>query len=247
MKNISTENKSIILSVIFTIIIFSIFFCASIFFEKKYFINKTETQMGKGNYLKVNLNQNNNDNLDKQKTKQTIQENKKTQEDKKENLKTNNDYNKTSKTITTESKIQNNFYQENKKQIFDEKQYPQNEKSSSENNFEESNSGIGNFQFYSVGNAKNITEDIIDKKITQNLFYPEKAKRRGIEGEIKIKIEISKDGELISYQIISKKNNLILEEASIQTLQKIFPIEELKTKNAEENFSTIITLLYKLN
>ena len=36
------------------------------------------------------------------------------------------------------------------KQIFDEKQYPQNEKSSSENNFEESNSGIGNFQFYSV-------------------------------------------------------------------------------------------------
>jgi TonB family protein len=138
-------------------------------------------------------------------------------------------------------------YQENKKQIFDEKQYPQNEKSSSENNFEESNSGIGNFQFYSVGTAKNITEDIIDKKITQNLFYPEKAKRRGIEGEIKIKIEISKDGELISYQIISKKNNLILEEASIQTLQKIFPIEELKIKNAEENFSTIITLLYKLN
>lgn len=217
MKNISTENKSIILSVIFTIIIFSIFFCASNFFEKKYFINKTETQMGKGNYLKVNLNQN------------------------------NNDYNKTSKTISTESKIQNNFYQENEKQIFDEKQYHQNEKSSSENNFEESNSGIGNFQFYSVGTAKNIMEDIIDKKITQNLFYPEKAKRRGIEGEIKIKIEISKDGELISYQIISKKNNLILEEASIQTLQKIFPIEELKIKNAEENFSTIITLLYKLN
>lgn len=244
MKNISTENKSIILSVIFTIIIFSIFFCASNFFEKKYFINKTETQMGKGNYLKVNLNQNNNYNLDKQKTNQ---ENKKTQEDKKENLKTNNDYNKTSKTITTESKIQNNLSKENEKQIFDEKQYPQNEKSSSENNFEESNSGIGIFQFYSVGTAKNITEDIIDKKITQNLFYPEKAKRRGIEGEIKIKIEISEDGELISYKIISKKNNLILEEASIQTLQKIFPIEELKIKNAEENFSTIITLLYKLN
>lgn len=241
MKNISTENKSIILSVIFTIIIFSIFFCASNFFEKKYFINKTETQMGKGNYLKVNLNQNNNDNLDKQKTKQTNQENKKTQEDKKENFNNNDNYNKMTKTITTESKIENNFSKEN------EKQYPQNEKLSSENNFEESNSGIGNFQFHSVGTAKNITEDIIDKKITQNLFYPEKAKRRGIEGEIKIKIEISKDGELISYQIISKKNNLILEEASIQTLQKIFPIEELKIKNAEENFSTIITLLYKLN
>ena len=240
MKNISTENKSIILSVIFTIIIFSIFFCASNFFEKKYFINKTETQKGKGNYIKINLNQNNNNNLDKQKKKQTIQENKKTQEDKKEN------FNKMTKTITTESKIENNFSKENEKQIFDEKQYPQNEKSSSENNFEESNSGIGNFQFYSVGTAKNITEDIIDKKITQNLFYPEKAKRRGIEGEIKIKIEISKDGELISYQIISKKNNLILEEASIQTLQKIFPIEELKIKNAEEKFSIIITLIYEL-
>ena len=101
--------------------------------------------------------------------------------------------------------------------------------------------------FYPVEVAKQITEDVIDRKIIENLFYPEKATRRGIEGKIIIKVEISKNGNLLNYEIISKNNNQILEESAIITINKIFPIEELKIKNAEENFSTIITLLYKLN
>ena len=101
--------------------------------------------------------------------------------------------------------------------------------------------------FYPIEMAKQITEDIIDKKIIQYLVYPEKATRRGIEGEIIIKVKISKNGNLLDYEIISKNNNQILEESSITTINKIFPIRELNTKNALEDFSTIITFVYKLN
>ena len=101
--------------------------------------------------------------------------------------------------------------------------------------------------FYPVEVAKQITEDVIDKKIIENLFYPEKATRRGIEGKIIIKVEISKNGNLLNYELISKNNNQILEESAIITINKIFPIEELKIKNSLENFSTIITFVYKLN
>ena len=101
--------------------------------------------------------------------------------------------------------------------------------------------------FYPIEMAKQITEDIIDKKIIQYLVYPEKATRRGIEGEIIIKVKISKNGNLLDYEIISKNNNQILEESSITTINKIFPIKELNTKNTLEDFSTIITFVYKLN
>ena len=104
-----------------------------------------------------------------------------------------------------------------------------------------------NVNFYPVEIAKQITEDIIDRKIIENLFYPEKATRRGIEGKIIIKVEISKNGNLLNYEIISKNNNQILEESAIITINKIFPIEELMTKNSQEDFSTIISFIYKLN
>ena len=63
----------------------------------------------------------------------------------------------------------------------------------------------------------------------------------------KKKVKISKNGNLLDYEIISKNNNQILEESSITTINKIFPIKELNTKNTLEDFSTIITFVYKLN
>ena len=104
-----------------------------------------------------------------------------------------------------------------------------------------------NENFYPVEIAKQITEDIIDRKIIKNLFYPEKATRRGIEGKIIIKVKISKNGKLLNYEIISKNNNQILEDSAIITINKIFPIEELMQKNSQEDFSTIISFIYKLN
>ena len=221
MKKFNTENKSIIFSIIFTLIIYIIVFC--IF---KIDLNNTT----KNNYQKMI-----NKNIIKIQISSNKEESKTTEDNKnhiqKENLKTNENY------FITETK-ENNI-----KTQTDIKLSKSNENINTnltpEKNIEEN--------FYPVEMAKQITEDIIDKKIIQHLVYPEKATRRGIEGEIIIKVKISKNGNLLDYEIISKNNNQILEESSITTINKIFPIKELNTKNTLEDFSTIITFVYKLN
>lgn len=221
MKKFNTENKSIIFSIIFTLIIYIIVFC--IF---KIDLNNTT----KNNYQKMI-----NKNIIKIQISSNKEESKTTDDNKnhiqKENLKTNENY------FITETK-ENNI-----KTQTDIKLSKSNENINTnltpENNIEEN--------FYPIEMAKQITEDIIDKKIIQYLVYPEKATRRGIEGEIIIKVKISKNGNLLDYEIISKNNNQILEESSITTINKIFPIKELNTKNTLEDFSTIITFVYKLN
>ena len=221
MNKFNTENKSIIFSIIFTLIIYIIVFC--IF---KIDLNNTT----KNNYQKMI-----NKNIIKIQISSNKEESKTTDDNKnhiqKENLKTNENY------FITETK-ENNI-----KTQTDIKLSKSNENTNTnlttEKNIEES--------FYPVEMAKQITEDIIDKKIIQHLVYPEKATRRGIEGEIIIKVKISKNGNLLDYEIISKNNNQILEESSITTINKIFPIKELNTKNTLEDFSTIITFVYKLN
>lgn len=221
MKKFNTENKSIIISIIFTLIIYIIVFC--IF---KIDLNNTT----KNNYQKII-----NKNIIKIQISSNKEESKTTDDNKnhiqKENLKINENY------FITETK-ENNI-----KTQTDIKLSKSNENLNTnltpEKNIEEN--------FYPVEIAKQITEDIIDKKIIQHLVYPEKATRRGIEGEIILKVKISKNGNLLDYEIISKNNNQILEESSITTINKIFPIKELNTKNTLEDFSTIITFVYKLN
>jgi len=221
MKKFNTENKSIIFSIIFTLIIYIIVFC--IF---KIDLNNTT----KNNYQKMI-----NKNIIKIQISSNKEESKTTDDNKnhiqKENLKTNENY------FITETK-ENNI-----KTQTDIKLSKSNENINTnltpKKNIEEN--------FYPIEIAKQITEDIIDKKIIQYLVYPEKATRRGIEGEIIIKVKISKNGNLLDYEIISKNNNQILEESSITTINKIFPIKELNTKNTLEDFSTIITFVYKLN
>ena len=221
MKKFNTENKSIIFSIIFTLIIYIIVFCIFKIDLNNTTKNNYQKMINK-NIIKIQISSNKEESKTTDDNKNNIQ---------KENLKTNKNY------FITETK-ENNI-----KTQTDIKLSKSNENINTnltpEKNIEEN--------FYPVEMAKQITEDIIDKKIIQHLVYPEKATRRGIEGEIIIKVKISKNGNLLNYEIISKNNNQILEESSITTINKIFPIKELNTKNTLEDFSTIITFVYKLN
>ncbi len=221
MKKFNTENKSIIFSIIFTLIIYIIVFCIFKIDLNNTTKNNYQKMINK-NIIKIQISSN------KEKSKTTDDNKNHIQ---KENLKTNENY------FITETKENNIKTQTDIKLSKSNENI--NTNLTTEKNIEES--------FYPVEMAKQITEDIIDKKIIQHLVYPEKATRRGIEGEIIIKVKISKNGNLLDYEIISKNNNQILEDASISTINKIFPIKELNTKNTLEDFSTIITFVYKLN
>ena len=219
MKKFNTENKSIIISIIFTMIFYIIVFCI-IKFDLSIIKNNSDKIIN-NNFIEIQISQ-------------TNTKSKKAETENIENIKTKIEQKKETP-VTQERKLTEEIVNTEEKK-FIETENTNTDKS--ENKIE---------SFYPVEVAKQITEDVIDRKIIENLFYPEKATRRGIEGKIIIKVEISKNGNLLNYEIISKNNNQILEESAIITINKIFPIEELKIKNSLENFSTIITFVYKLN
>ena len=219
MKKFNTENKSIIISIIFTMIFYIIVFCI-IKFDLSIIKNNSDKIIN-NNFIEIQISQ-------------TNTKSKKAETENIENIKTKIEQKKETP-VTQERKLTEEIVNTEEKK-FIETENTNTDKS--ENKIE---------SFYPVEVAKQITEDVIDRKIIENLFYPEKATRRGIEGKIIIKVEISKNGNLLNYEIISKNNNQILEESAIITINKIFPIEELMTKNSLENFSTIITFVYKLN
>ena len=219
MKKFNTENKSIIISIIFTMIFYIIVFCIP---KINLLTKNTEPEkLINNNYIEIQISQ-------------TNIKSKKSEIENTENIKTTIEQNKETP-FTQETKLT--------KEIINTEETNLIEKENTSNNKSENKSE----NFYPVEVAKKISDDVIDKKIIENIYYPEKATRRGIEGKIIIKVEISKNGNLLNYEIISKNNNQILEDASISTINKIFPIKELEIKNTVENFSTIITFVYKLN
>ena len=219
MNKFITENKSIIFSTIITLCFYIIVFCI-IKFDLSIIENNSDKIIN-NNFIEIQISQ-------------TNTKSKKSETENIENIKTKIEQKKETPFIQ-ETKLTEEIV--NTEEInFIEKEKTSNDKSK-----------IQSENFYPIEIAKQITDDVIDKKIIENIFYPEKATRRGIEGKIIIKVIISKTGNLLNYEIISKNNNQILEDASISTINKIFPIKELEIKNTVEDFSTIITFVYKLN
>ena len=83
----------------------------------------------------------------------------------------------------------------------------------------------------------------ITKAINRNKSYPSKAKRRNIEGNVKVKVTLSKDGKLISYKILN--GNRVFKKSIKKAIKKSFPIKPPKGV-FHSNISFSFTLRYKL-
>lgn len=104
--------------------------------------------------------------------------------------------------------------------------------------------GKGNYIGSTQGNYKTQIDNYLDNQIKEKLFYPEKAKIRGIEGKVIIKLNISSEGILSSSKIISSSGSKILDNAALQLLSSIFPLPQTKIQNI--NLQTTISIDYKL-
>ncbi len=74
----------------------------------------------------------------------------------------------------------------------------------------------------------------IKEVLNQNKIYPKSALRRGIEGKVKVKFILSKEGTLLSYTILKGKS--IFKNSVIQTIQTSFPLippNNIFTKNID--------------
>ena len=87
--------------------------------------------------------------------------------------------------------------------------------------------------------SKNIS--IIRKLIAENLYYPRKARRRHIEGTVKVRFTLTQDGKISEMQIISNSPK-ILSKAAVTTLQDI---EDL-LPHPDEEITITLPIVYKI-
>ncbi|MGL4987320.1 MAG: energy transducer TonB [Treponemataceae bacterium] len=65
----------------------------------------------------------------------------------------------------------------------------------------------------------------INKKINENHFYPERARKRNIEGVVFLKLVISLEGNLVFCEIIQSAGKEILDSSAIKLVKSIFPLD----------------------
>ena len=83
----------------------------------------------------------------------------------------------------------------------------------------------------------------VKNAINRNKSYPSKAKRRGVEGSVKVKVVLSSKGKLISYKIIS--GNKLFKKSIKKAIKNSFPLSPPKgTFSSNIKFS--FTVRYKL-
>jgi protein TonB len=83
------------------------------------------------------------------------------------------------------------------------------------------------------------------KEIEEKKFYPALARRMGIEGSVKVRLEIRKNGKLAGASIVSSSGSNLLDRASLKLLKRCrFP--PLPPDYPGTTFSTEVKISYRL-
>jgi periplasmic protein TonB len=151
-------------------------------------------------------------------------------------------------------KPKNQISQTTTKTIPKEKLYPKNSKvidtkevtpTTKDNQIQSSKSQTKLYQNSKrVKQLQNMYYKIVKDRFNSSKEYPKVAIRRGIEGVVNIKFIVSKDGRLISYNIVDGKK--IFYKSIDKTIKTIFPI--VPPPNIfSQNIEFKISVLYKID
>lgn len=92
------------------------------------------------------------------------------------------------------------------------------------------------------GKLDSSVAQLIDKKISDNKFYPEKAKKRKIEGTVAYQTIIGIDGSLVSMNLFNSSGSKILDDSAADLIKSIFPLDI----QLDWNCNFLIYITYKL-
>jgi protein TonB len=106
---------------------------------------------------------------------------------------------------------------------------------SAENNFSSSSQNISEAE-------KNKLVEMIYALIEKEKEYPALARRRNIEGNVDVSISVSSDGKLEAEKISASSGTTILDQAAINLIKNIFPVDIVLQSKTE----LIITIHYSL-
>jgi TonB family protein len=86
----------------------------------------------------------------------------------------------------------------------------------------------------------------IVEKIKKNKKYPDSARSENIEGKIKLKIFISKSGELEEIKILSSSGYKILDNAAIDTVKRASPFNSIPDEIGRGSLTLKLDIVFKL-
>lgn len=90
-------------------------------------------------------------------------------------------------------------------------------------------------------------EDRIKFQIQKNKYYPEIAKKLGIEGKVGISFDLLKDGQVEDIRILESSGNKILDSEAVNTIKKCIPFEKIPDYYNLNKMNLQVKIIYKLN
>jgi len=85
-------------------------------------------------------------------------------------------------------------------------------------------------------------QSTLSSRLEKNKTYPMMARRRGMEGIVKMKLVISPSGTLVNSEIVSSSGYDVLDNEAMKLVRSVFPIKH----NAERQISVVVPVMYKL-
>lgn len=82
--------------------------------------------------------------------------------------------------------------------------------------------------------------------IDRNKFYPRAARRRGEEGTVVVRFVIRKDGQLTELTIVESSGSARLDEAALQTLQRVTPFRAIPDALNRDSWSISVPIAFNL-
>jgi len=79
-------------------------------------------------------------------------------------------------------------------------------------------------------------------RLESNKKYPYMARRKGMEGVVRIKAVIGADGSLVASSVFQSSGFRLLDDEAVKLIRSVFPFE----KGSGEQFSVIIPINYRL-
>ncbi len=91
--------------------------------------------------------------------------------------------------------------------------------------------------------ARNEFLRLLDEAINAALVYPEKARRRGTEGTVTLRIETDGSGTLLMCSVAESSGSAVLDSAAEKLAKSVFPLPA----SPQAPFSALIRISYRLN
>jgi len=91
---------------------------------------------------------------------------------------------------------------------------------------------------------KYVDENIakIAQLLQENLYYPRRARKRGVQGEVLVKFNLSQNAEVTNAKVVSSKSD-ILSRGAIKTINDL----SFKFPKPKESLTLSVPITYKLN